>query len=64
MTGPFIRGVLNRGFHLIVLFPGTPFPDAVRFGSAILVEVAGKKLLFDCGRGVVIRALEDNTIER
>ncbi len=34
---------------------GTPFPNAERFGSAILVEVAGKKLLFDCGRGVVIR---------
>jgi ribonuclease Z len=34
---------------------GTPFPNAERFGSAILVEVADKKLLFDCGRGVVIR---------
>src|SRR5207248_9163548 len=28
---------------------------AERFGSAILVEGAGTKLLFDCGRGVVIR---------
>jgi ribonuclease Z len=34
---------------------GTPFPNAERFGSAILVKVAGKRLLFDCGRGVVIR---------
>src|SRR5438046_10202425 len=79
MTGPFMRCVLNRGFHLIVrilslcvicsvsaaarsdemrvtlLGTGTPFPNAERFGSAILVEVAGTKLLFDCGRGVVIR---------
>src|SRR5947207_10420541 len=79
MTGPFMRCVLNRGFHLIVLIlslcvicsvsaaarsdemrvtllgTGTPFPNAERFGSAILVEVAGTKLLFDCGRGVVIR---------
>ncbi|HMH05035.1 MAG TPA: hypothetical protein VK556_12630 [Candidatus Udaeobacter sp.] len=38
-----------------LLGTGTPFPNAERFGSAILVEVAGKSLLFDCGRGVVIR---------
>src|SRR5437764_12037304 len=38
-----------------LLGTGTPFPNAERFGSAILVEVAGSKLLFDCGRAVVIR---------
>jgi ribonuclease Z len=38
-----------------VLGTGTPYPHGDRFGSAILVEAAGKKLLFDCGRGVVIR---------
>jgi ribonuclease Z len=41
--------------RVTLLGTGTPFPKAERFGSAILVEVAGKKLLFDCGRGVVIR---------
>src|SRR5438874_11023215 len=41
--------------RVTLLGTGTPFPSAERFGSAILVEVAGKKLLFDCGRGVVIR---------
>jgi ribonuclease Z len=41
--------------RVTLLGTGTPFPNADRFGSAILVEVAGKKLLFDCGRGVVIR---------
>jgi ribonuclease Z len=41
--------------RVTLLGTGTPFPDPERFGSAILVEVAGKKLLFDCGRGVVIR---------
>ena len=41
--------------RVTLLGTGTPFPNAERFGSAILVEVAGKKLLFDCGRGVVIR---------
>jgi len=38
-----------------VLGTGTPYPHGDQFGSAILVEAAGKKLLFDCGRGVVIR---------
>lgn len=38
-----------------LLGTGTPYPDADRFGSAVLVEAAGKKLLFDCGRGVVTR---------
>jgi ribonuclease Z len=41
--------------RVTLLGTGTPFPNVERFGSAILVEVAGKKLLFDCGRGVVIR---------
>jgi ribonuclease Z len=41
--------------RVTLLGTGTPFPDAERFGSAILVEAADKKLLFDCGRGVVIR---------
>jgi len=41
--------------RVTLLGTGTPFPNAERFGSAILVEVADKKLLFDCGRGVVIR---------
>src|SRR5438046_9477557 len=38
-----------------LLGTATPFPNAERFGSAILVEGAGTKLLFDCGRGVVLR---------
>jgi ribonuclease Z len=41
--------------RVTLLGTGTPFPNTARFGSAILVEVAAKKLLFDCGRGVVIR---------
>jgi ribonuclease Z len=41
--------------RVTLLGTGTPFPNAEQFGSAILVEVAGTKLLFDCGRGVVIR---------
>jgi ribonuclease Z len=45
----------SDGMRVTLLGTGTPFPNTERFGSAILVEVAGKKLLFDCGRGVVIR---------
>jgi ribonuclease Z len=45
----------SNQIRVTLLGTGTPFPDPERFGSAILVEVAGKKLLFDCGRGVVIR---------
>ncbi|HEY3038016.1 MAG TPA: MBL fold metallo-hydrolase [Pyrinomonadaceae bacterium] len=41
--------------RVTLLGTGTPFPNVEQFGSAILVEVAGKALLFDCGRGVVIR---------
>jgi ribonuclease Z len=45
----------SDGMRVTLLGTGTPFPNTERFGSAILVEAAGKKLLFDCGRGVVIR---------
>src|ERR1700724_1977737 len=38
-----------------LLGTGTPFPNPERFGSAILVQAGGEKLLFDCGRGAVIR---------
>jgi len=41
--------------RVTLLGTGTPFPNAERFGAAILVEAGGEKLLFDCGRGVVIR---------
>jgi len=45
----------SDAMQVTLLGTGTPFPNIERFGSAILVEVAGKNLLFDCGRGVVIR---------
>ena len=37
---------------------GTPQADTQRYGPAILVEAAGERLLFDCGRGAVIRMAE------
>jgi ribonuclease Z len=45
----------SDAMRVTLLGTGTPFPNAERFGSAILIEVADKRLLFDCGRGVVIR---------
>ncbi len=50
-----IAATNSDGMKVTLLGTGTPFPNAERFGSAILVEGAGTKLLFDCGRGVVIR---------
>jgi ribonuclease Z len=37
---------------------GTPQVDTQRYGPAILVEAAGERLLFDCGRAAVIRMAE------
>jgi ribonuclease Z len=44
--------------RVTLLGTGTPYPNAERFGPAVLVEAGGKKLLFDCGRGAVIRLTE------
>ena len=37
---------------------GGPRVDVRRYGISILVEAAGQKLLFDCGRGATLRAVE------
>ena len=41
---------------VITLGTGSPLPDASRAGPATLVRVDGRDLLFDCGRGVLMRA--------
>lgn len=43
---------------ITLLGTGTPFPTADRFGTATLIEAGGRKLLFDCGRGAVLRLAE------
>ena len=48
----------DQHIKVTLLGTGTPFPRATRFGTAILVETNGQKLLFDAGRGVVIRLAE------
>lgn len=42
-------------FVVTTLGTGTPTPVLDRMGAATLVEVAGKRLLFDAGRGVLIQ---------
>jgi ribonuclease Z len=48
----------DNSMKITLLGTGTPYPSADRFGAAILVQAGGKKLLFDCGRGAVIRLAE------
>jgi ribonuclease Z len=38
-----------------LLGTGSPLPDPDRAGPATLVQAAGRNLLFDCGRGVLMR---------
>ena len=42
--------------RIVTLGTGSPLPDPNRAGPATLVQVAGRDLLFDCGRGVLMRA--------
>jgi ribonuclease Z len=41
---------------VITLGTGSPLPDPNRAGPATLVRAGGRDLLFDCGRGVLMRA--------
>jgi ribonuclease Z len=42
--------------QLIILGSGSPLPDPARAGPSTLVRTAAGDLLFDCGRGVLMRA--------
>jgi ribonuclease Z len=42
--------------QVITLGTGCPLPDPDRAGPATLVRAAGRNLLFDCGRAVLMRA--------
>ena len=49
------RIVTVRYLKIITLGTGSPIPDPNRAGPATLVQVAGQHLLFDCGRGLLMR---------
>lgn len=42
--------------QVVTLGTGSPLPDPNRAGPATLVRAGGRSLLFDCGRGVLMRA--------
>ncbi len=42
--------------HVVILGSGNPLPDPHRAGPSTLVRTAAGDLLFDCGRGVLMRA--------
>jgi len=51
MTSPDVRS----DFRVTILGSGTPTPRPDRFGSSVLVEAGGQKLIVDAGRGATIR---------
>jgi ribonuclease Z len=42
--------------EVIILGSGSPLPDPERAGPATLIRAGGSDFLFDCGRGVLMRA--------
>jgi ribonuclease Z len=46
----------DHQIELTILGSGSPLPSPDRAGPSTLVRVAGRDLLFDCGRGVLLRA--------
>ena len=42
--------------QVVTLGTGSPIPDPHRAGPSTLVRAGGRDLLFDCGRGVLMRA--------
>jgi ribonuclease Z len=42
--------------QVVILGSGSPLPDPVRAGPSTLVRTASGDLLFDCGRGVLMRS--------
>ena len=42
--------------QVIILGSGSPIPDPARAGPATLVRTDAGDLLFDCGRGVLMRS--------
>ncbi len=47
--------------EVIVLGSGSPLPDPARAGPSTLVRTSAGDLLFDCGRGVLLRAAAAGT---
>src|SRR5580658_8874468 len=53
---PCIEPDVRSTMQVIILGSGSPLPDPARAGPSTLVRTAAGDLLFDCGRGVLMRA--------
>ncbi len=56
----FSLNISAEVMRVIFLGTGTPRPDIERFSQSILIESGDEKLLFDVGRGAVIRMNQAN----
>ena len=50
--------IMDSDFKVTLLGTGNPMPTLDRFGPSTLIEAAGYKILFDCGRGTLQRAYQ------
>lgn len=55
VAAPVAQAAEDGDFRVTLLGTGTPPPLTARFGPATLVQVGGKTLLFDAGRGATQR---------
>lgn len=46
----------DAAIEVVLLGTGSPIPDPMRAGPSTLVKVGNHRFLFDCGRGVLMRA--------
>jgi ribonuclease Z len=56
-----INLIMSPDIKVTLLGTGHPSPKLDRFGPSTLIEAAGQKLLFDCGRGTMQRAYQVKT---
>jgi ribonuclease Z len=53
--------LMGSDFKVTLMGTGHPSPTLDRFGPSTLIEAAGHKIIFDCGRGTMQRAYQINT---
>lgn len=48
----------SRGVRCVVVGAGSPYPSAERFGSCVVVDYDGSRILVDCGPGSTYKMLQ------
>jgi ribonuclease Z len=51
----------SKDFRVTLLGTGVPHPDPDRYGASTLVEAGEQRLVFDCGRGALLRVSQTGT---